>query len=367
MNLIIPESVNIVGESAFSGCKNLVSVEILDKTFTISDYEFAGCPKLSYVFINDKVHRIGKQAFYGCNSLDSIVLPRSLRLIDKEAFRSCSNLKTIEFNDGLEFIGEDAFRECIKLSSITFPFTLKSIDKGAFLNCDSITNVCCYSRELPNAKNAFYSTSSAYADNFIRKSTLMVPSSSYNQYSFTKPWYEFGSIRTLPKEFFILKYIIDGKSDSEYHILEGDGIIMEPHPTKEGYTFSGWSEIPEKMPSEDIIVNGSFTINKYKVTFMYGDNELKTIEVEYGAKIPLPESLDKEGYTLIEWLDVPETMPARDIVIYASYTDGIKKVRNSENEKMRIYDLQGRRHTRMQRGVNIVRYSDETTKRVMVK
>ncbi len=30
-------------------------------------------------------------------------------------------------------------------------------------------------------------------------------------------------------------------------------------PVKEGYTFSGWSEVPETMPAEDVTVTGSFT------------------------------------------------------------------------------------------------------------
>ena len=30
-------------------------------------------------------------------------------------------------------------------------------------------------------------------------------------------------------------------------------------PTKEGHTFSGWSEAPETMPAEDIVIEGSFS------------------------------------------------------------------------------------------------------------
>ena len=122
------------------------------------------------------------------------------------------------------------------------------------------------------------------------------------------------------------------------------------------------------MPASDVTYTAQWQINKYKVTFMYGEEVLNTIEVEYGAEIPLPESLDNEGLILVSWIDVPETMPAQDIVIYADFTiDGIGMLRNSENERMRIYDLNGHRIARLQRGINIIRYSDGTTKRVMIK
>ena len=53
--------------------------------------------------------------------------------------------------------------------------------------------------------------------------------------------------------------MVDGTLYKEYSIEEGSAIIPEPAPTKDGYTFSGWSEIPETMPAHDVTVTGSFT------------------------------------------------------------------------------------------------------------
>lgn len=44
-----------------------------------------------------------------------------------------------------------------------------------------------------------------------------------------------------------------------YQVEEGAIITPEEEPTKEGYTFSGWSELPETMPAHDVTVTGSFT------------------------------------------------------------------------------------------------------------
>lgn len=55
-----------------------------------------------------------------------------------------------------------------------------------------------------------------------------------------------------------LTYKVDGNVYKEYTLNYGTAITPEPEPTKEGYTFSGWSEIPATMPAHDVEVNGSF-------------------------------------------------------------------------------------------------------------
>ena len=164
---------------------------------------------------------------------------------------------------------------------------------------------------------------------------------------------------------YALTYKVDGEIYKTSTVVFGTALTPEAEPTKEGYTFSGWSEIPATMPAHDVEVTGTFTVNKYTVTFMYGDEVLTTIEVEYGAEIPLPESLDSDRYILIEWLDVPETMPAHDVVIYADFVDGISRI--AEDSECQIYDQQGKCLSRLVRGINIIRYSDGMTKKVLIK
>ena len=60
---------------------------------------------------------------------------------------------------------------------------------------------------------------------------------------------------------FTLTYIIDNEVYKTYTLTVDDVITPEPEPTKDGYTFSGWSDIPKKMPCYDVIVRGSFTKN----------------------------------------------------------------------------------------------------------
>ena len=58
-----------------------------------------------------------------------------------------------------------------------------------------------------------------------------------------------------------LTYMVDGEVYKMYVNKKGDTIVPEPEPEpiNETYIFSGWSEIPETMPAYDIVVTGTFS------------------------------------------------------------------------------------------------------------
>lgn len=165
---------------------------------------------------------------------------------------------------------------------------------------------------------------------------------------------------------YILTYMVDGVEYKSYEINYAAAIIPEAEPTKEGYTFSGWSEIPKTMPANDVVITGTFTVNSYTVRFMYRDEVLYTEEVNYGESIPLPELYDDYGL-LIKWLDVPETMPAHDIVILVDETDAVLNTQGENKDDIKIYDLNGHRLASPQKGINIIHNSDGTSRKVLIK
>ena len=117
-----------------------------------------------------------------------------------------------------------------------------------------------------------------------------------------------------------LIYMVDGKEYKKVAIAYGSAVTAEAAPEKEGYTFSGWSTIPATMPANDVTVTGTFTVNTYKVTFVIDGTTYSTANVTYGNKISAPDAPAKEGYTFSGWSTIPATMPAQDITITGSYT-----------------------------------------------
>ena len=69
------------------------------------------------------------------------------------------------------------------------------------------------------------------------------------------------------------------------------------------------------MPAKDVTVTGTFSVNKYKLVYKVDGQEYKSYDVEYGATITPETEPTKEGYTFSGWSDIPATMPAKDLTI----------------------------------------------------
>lgn len=120
--------------------------------------------------------------------------------------------------------------------------------------------------------------------------------------------------------------------------------------------------------SERIIVDDvSFTINtKYKLTYMIDDKVYKDTVYEYSATI-VPEPMPAGNYATFEWIDLPETMPAHDVVVHASYTTGIREMILAKPQDVQIYSPNGKKLNKLQKDLNIIRISNGKTQKVVVK
>lgn len=104
----------------------------------IDDYMFYKQEKLQNVILPPSITAIGKQAFGFCSSLVSVTLPSSLKTIGTSAFAQCTSLASISIPESVTYIDEMAFVSCQSLTSIDLPSGLKSIEKSTFNNCSSL-------------------------------------------------------------------------------------------------------------------------------------------------------------------------------------------------------------------------------------
>ena len=139
--VIIPDSVTDIGDSAFSGCSSLTSIEIPEGVTSIGDSAFSECESLTSIEIPKGVTYIGYSAFLECYNLASITIPEGVIEIGEDTFSYCESLTSIEIPAGVTSIEEGAFSYCESLTSIEIPAGVISIEDSTFSGCSSLTSI----------------------------------------------------------------------------------------------------------------------------------------------------------------------------------------------------------------------------------
>ncbi len=167
-------SIEIIGDGAFAGCKEIESITIPESVTDIGYGAFMECMSLTSLHIPSSVTYIGEALTVYCTNLESItvdedniayhsagnclvetetgtiiagcntsIIPAdgSITAIGMGAFAGCEALTDIELPEGVEFIGYGAFSECPNLESISLPESLTIIDEYAFAWCESLVSI----------------------------------------------------------------------------------------------------------------------------------------------------------------------------------------------------------------------------------
>ncbi|MBR5958551.1 MAG: leucine-rich repeat domain-containing protein [Salinivirgaceae bacterium] len=117
--------VSSIGYMAFDGCISLKSVTIPNSIVIIGESAFGGCG-LTSLTIPNSVTDIGVRAFSNCNGLKSVTIPNSITRIDSFAFEYCSGLTSIIIPNSVISIGLYAFCECKNLTIYCEPSSIPS-------------------------------------------------------------------------------------------------------------------------------------------------------------------------------------------------------------------------------------------------
>ena len=318
--------------SPFNGNKEGIQKLTFGSNVTeIPDNTFAGLKNVKELTLPKNLKKVGSMAFYGCEGLTELTIPGSVTEIGQQAFDLCRNLKTLRLDDGeteLRFTANpnymnNAFQNSPleeiylgrnfsftsssplaifeTLKSMTIGEDVSSLAERSFIGCPNLKDVTSYSKVVPTT------IGNVFTPSYLGAATLHVPYVLYDEYKVANVWKEFGTIVNF-EGLYNLVYYVDGEEYKKYVVEQGTTITPETAPYKEGYTFSGWSEIPATMPAHDVTVTGTFTLNT-----------------------------------------------------------GIDQIMSNRNSGAMIFTIDGKRLTQPQRGLNIVRMSDGTTKKVVVK
>lgn len=138
-----------------------------------------------------------------------------------------------------------------------------------------------------------------------------------------------------------LTYLLDGEIFSEADVDFGTALTPLEAPEREGHTFSGWGEVPAQMPAHDVVVSGTFTVNNYLLTYYLDGEQYKQEEIAYGAILVAESAPEREGYIFSGWGELPETMPAHDLDVHGSFTVNDVSSVLIGGRKVNVYNMLG--------------------------
>ena len=134
--LRIADGVKTIPGYAF-GWTNLTEVILPDSVTVIEENAFSYSERLQKINIPDGVTHIGAWAFYNTD-LKSVVIPDGVCEINDYAFGGCSKMEDLTIGSNVTRIGRGAFTGCALLKSIELPDSVVSVDDYAFDGCDSL-------------------------------------------------------------------------------------------------------------------------------------------------------------------------------------------------------------------------------------
>lgn len=134
----IGENVKSIGDYAFYHCYAAEEAEIEATALTsIGKCAFWMCTVLEEIVVPETVTEIGDSAFAYCTTLTSVSVS-NLSTLGASAFMGCTALEVASFDGAISAIPAKAFMNCTALTTVAYPDTVtaSSIAEDAFANVD---------------------------------------------------------------------------------------------------------------------------------------------------------------------------------------------------------------------------------------
>ena len=339
---------DVIGDYAFSGCSSLTSLTLPSSVTSIGGHAFEKCSGLTSLTLPSSVTSIGEFAFRYCSGLTSLTIPSGVTTIDYYAFADCRGLTSLTLPSSVTSIGGYAFAWCSGLTSLTLPSSVTSIGGHAFAWCSGLTSLTLPSSVTEIDWSTFERCNNLKECNCLLDSDLET-CLAYSHDDWTK----------IPVD--EIKYYHNGQELTKLEIPSGVDKIGS-------YSFyKGVNLTSLTLPSSVTSIGSSA---------FYGCSGLTSIYVSWESPLSIDAYTFKDANTEKCILYVPkgtyDDYWLSNWGIFANIVEydatGIDHITTSgEAKEISRYAADGQRLEVPAKGLNIVKYSDGSVKKVVVQ
>ena len=393
--LIIPKGVESIGDDAFSGWYGLTSIVVEEGNKYYDSRE--NCNALinsktneliigsSNSFIPNTVTSIHSGAFSSRSGLTTLTIPKSVTVIGGGAFTGCNGLTSIIVEEGNP--NYDSRNNCNALietatnklltgcKNTIIPNSVTTIASSAFLWCTDLTAISIPRSVTSIGTDAFYACSGPNLLSITVEEGNPTYDSRYNCNAL---------IETATDSLIIgcknTSIPVDIKAIASYAFRDCTGLSFARIPngvkTIRSNTFFSCPDLTTVVIGnsvEDIDNYAFYDCPQLKDVYCYAE-QVPDATQHFGspvfdnaitnATLHVP-AVSIEAYRNAEsWKDFKEIVALTDS---DPNPTGMTNVSNNMVTSERYYSLDGKRLNQLQRGLNIIRMSDGTTRKVIVK
>ena len=371
-NTVIPNSVTSIAGYAFQNCSGLTSITIPKSVTNIECAMFARCDSLISIVVEsgnavydsrDNCNAIIETAtntlIAGCKNS---VIPNTVTSINGKAFASCSGLTSVTIPNSVANIGEYAFYECNDLTSVSIGNSVAYIGHNAFLNCCGLSELV-----VESGNNVYDSRDNCNAIIQTATNRLIVGCKNTNipnsvTHIGNRAFFSCSGLTSI----IIPNSVVSIDEYAFMHCKELSSVTIPNSVTNIGeYAFSycgGLTSVSIGSSVDDI---GNYA-------FIVCDN-LEYIKV-LNSSPPVCNGEIFSDYDCL--LEVPEgcRVAYQNADIWCNFTNiaeisGIKEIQVDEYSADEIgrYDLNGRRLVHPTPGINIIKMSNGTTRKELIR